>query len=363
MNRRRFFQYTGAVGLGASALLAPTEAKADEPKVDVQENIRKGLEWLAKAQNKTDGSWEANGGQYPTTMTAIAGMAMLMEGSTMREGKYSQNIKKAVEWFMKRSQPNGLLGNPNNPTEASRYMYGHGFGLLFLASVYGEEEDEKRRKDLEKLLTKAVEFACKAQTDKGGWGYVSASEGGNFDEGSVTITQLQPLRACRNAGIVVPKEAIDKSVDYLKKSTTPDGGIIYSLANGFGGGARPPLTAAAIACAFSQGEYKSEEAKKWLKYCQKNIPFGKGRLAHDEYQNYYFAQAMYVLGDDGWEKLFGEKNGMKWSDFRKTMFEYIKSTQGGDGSWSGGYVGPVFATSINLTILQLENATLPIYQR
>ena len=33
-----------------------------------------------------------------------------------------------------------------------------------------------------------------------------------------------------------------------------------------------------------------------------------GRFGHDEYTHYYFAQAMYVLGDDGWEKLFpGEK--------------------------------------------------------
>jgi hypothetical protein len=355
------------LGSAAGLLLSPSSLWAEETKIDVQETIRKGLEWLAKNQNKTEGCWEANGGQYPTTMTGLAGMALLMEGSTMREGKYSQNIKKGVEWFMKRSQPNGLLGNPNNPTEASRYMYGHGFGLLFLASVYGEEEDERRRKDLEKLLTKAVEFTCKAQTDKGGWGYVSASEGGNFDEGSVTITQLQPLRAARNAGIIVPKEANNNSVDYLTKSTTPNGGVIYSLAHGgfaAAGQERPPLTAAAVACAFNQGEYKSDVAKKWLKYCQKSIPFGKGRLAHDEYQNYYFSQAMYVLGDDGWEKLFpGEKNGMKWSDFRKDMFNYIKSTQQADGSWGGGYVGNVFATSINLTILQLENATLPIYQR
>src|SRR6476620_9484079 len=95
----------------AGALLTPTTLWADEPKVDVQENIRRGLEWLAKNQNKTEGCWEAHGGQYPTTMTGLAGMAMLMEGSTMPEGKYSQNIKRAVEWFMKRSQPNGLLGN------------------------------------------------------------------------------------------------------------------------------------------------------------------------------------------------------------------------------------------------------------
>ena len=68
---------------------------------------------------------------------------------------------------MERSQPNGLLGNPNNPTEAGRYMYGHGFGLLFLASVYGEEEDEKRRKELEEAARPGRSSSRgKAQTDQ-----------------------------------------------------------------------------------------------------------------------------------------------------------------------------------------------------
>ena len=122
-------------------------------------------------------------------------------------------------WIAPRS--NGLIGNPNNPTEAARYMYGHGFALLFLAWVYGEEEDGDRRKKLEKILTKAVEFTGKAQTNRGGWGYVTAADGSDFDEGSVTITQLQALRAARNAGIVVPKSIIDKAMKYLKDSTTP----------------------------------------------------------------------------------------------------------------------------------------------
>ena len=85
----------------AGVVFGSAPVRADEAKVDVQETIRKGLEWLAKNQNKSEGNWEAHGGQYPTTMTGLAGMALLMEGSTMREGKYSQNIKKAVEWFMK----------------------------------------------------------------------------------------------------------------------------------------------------------------------------------------------------------------------------------------------------------------------
>jgi len=356
----------GLVAAVFATFIASPALRADEAKVDVQETVKKGLDWLAKNQNKNDGCWEANGGQYPTTMTAMAGMCFLMEGSTIKEGKYSDNIRRATKWFLKRSQANGLLGNPNNPTESSRYMYGHGFGMLFLSSVYGEEDDEKSRKELEKLLSKAVLFCGKAQTERGGWGYVSSQDGGGFDEGSVTITQLQGLRAARNAGIHVPKAIIDKATKYLRDCTTPRGGIIYSLAHGgpVAGGERPPLTAAAVACAFSSGNYHDDYAKKWIKFCKDNIPFAKGRLAHDEYQNYYFSQCVYILGDDGYKKLFpDDKDPMKWSEFRKSMYEYLKHNQSPDGSWGQGGIGTVYTSAINLTILQLENGTLPIYQK
>ena len=48
---------------------------------------------------------------------------------------------------------------------------------------------------------------------------------------------------------------------------------------------------------------------------------------------------------------------------REVTFDHLKSTQNGEGYWTGSHVGPVFATSIYLTILQLDNAVLPIYQR
>jgi hypothetical protein len=359
---------------GAAALCVTGRlTAADEPagpkkKLDIEPVIEKGLDWL-KRQQAPDGHWEAQGGQYPTTMTALGGMAMLMEGSTLREGKYSDNLVKAVNWFMQRGQPNGMLGNPNNPTESSRYTYGHGFGLLFLACAYGEEEDVDRRKKLEVLLKKAVEFTGKSQTDKGGWGYVSAKDGGNFDEGSTTITQLQAIRAAKNAGIPVPKEIIDKATKYLRDCTTPRGGIIYSLANGGAaavGQERPPLTAAAVACAFSAGQYNDEYAKKWVKFCKENIPIGKGRLSHDEYQSYYLAQAIYVLGDDRYGEMFPKEPKAQWwtwSGYKDAMFEYLKGQQNADGSWTSGYIGPVFSTAVNLTILQLDKAILPIYAR
>ena len=164
-----------ASGVVAALVLAPL-ARSDDQSAKVKEAVDRGLKWFAETQNR-DGHWEANGGQYPTSMTALAAMTMLMEGSTLREGKYSDHLRRAVDWLMDRAQNSGQIGNPNNPTEAARYMYGHGFSMLFLSCVYGEEEDGERRKKLEKILTKGAEFTGKAQTERGGWGYVSAADG------------------------------------------------------------------------------------------------------------------------------------------------------------------------------------------
>lgn len=388
MRRNWLLASVAAAAVGA-VVLAPAPrpaAAADEKKErkkEIEAAIDRGLEYLKKTQ-AADGHWEAQGGQYPTTMTALAGMAFLMEGSTLREGKYSDQVTKAVNWFLQpgRLTPDGKIGDVRNPTESTRYMYGQGFGTLFLASVYGEEDDKEQREKLEKLLKKAVEFICKAQTlkkhrkpegkevDIGGWGYVSAADGGNFDEGSVTITALQGLRAAKNAGIPVPKEAIDKAVNYLEACTTPDGGIIYSYAGGgvaARGSGRPPLTAAAICCGFSAGQYNGELPKKWIKYCKDNIPLGKGRQSHDEYQTYYYSQALYALGDTKYGEMFPnepKESWLTWAKFKDAQFPQILDTQDKtNGSWNQGYIGPVYSTSINLCILQLEKGILPIYQK
>jgi Prenyltransferase and squalene oxidase repeat len=341
--------------------------RAEEIPEKVRPVVAHGLEWLAKAQFK-DGHWEGNGGQFASAMTGIAGTTLLMEGSTLREGKYKDNIRKAVDWLTDRTQRNGLIGDPNASNQGLGYLYGHGFSILFLSQIYGEEDDVERRKKLEDVLTRAVEFTCRSQTSRGGWGYVSAKEGNDFDEGSVSITQVQALRAARNAGISVPKEAIDKTQEYLRKCTTPNGGLIYSLANG-GGPERPTITVAAIAALFSTGEYTSPLARQWLKFVQPQIPInsvGADQFGHSEYTHYYYGQVAYVLGEDGYAKMFPNskpEERLTWSKYRTGMFEFLANKQNKDGSWTGTPIGQVYTTSCYLTILQLDKGVLPIYQR
>ena len=345
-----------------------------------QAAVNKGLEWLKKNQAK-DGTW-SSGGQNPVAMTSLAGLAMLCEGSTVTQGKYRANIRMAADWLMNRSMKgggrNGLIGNPDHPGESGRYMYGHGFAMLFLGSAYGEEDDKERRAKMKDILTRAVLYAGSAQSTQGGWFYTSKTEGHDSDEGSVTVTQMQGLRACRDAGIPVPKEIMKKGFDYLKKSTTPDGGVVYSLGRGgIGapqGGGRPALTAAAIACLFSAGEYKDEHVKKWFKFCDRMILKGGGNGfgrvgGHDEYTHFYLAPSIYFLGEDGWQKLMGgEKSAenLTWKKYRGSFFDGLLGQQSGDGSWpqGGGWsVGPVFSTSVWCIIMQLDNNCLPVYQK
>lgn len=366
--------------------LTKEEAETQKILAKYRHNIEAGLQWLAKNQAR-DGHWDVPpGGAHPIPMTALAGMALLSEGSTMTQGKYSKEIELAVEYLLGRvTRKTGLIGRADDAREQQRYMYGHGFATMFLAQVYGEEPDGARRKELEKVLTAAVLFIGKAQTNLGGWGYVSAADGSDFDEGSVTITQLQALRACKNAGIPVPKEVIDKAGEYLKKSSvtssssnnpmTEEAGVTYSLRGGGGGGVRPPLTAAGVCCMFSSGEYNNELALKWINYCQRYIPIdktGRDSFGHWEYTHLYYAQVLYVLGEDRHAKMRpdyakreaeGEKKLLKWSRYREIVFDYLATKQSPDGSWNSGAVGPVYSTALHLIIMQLDKAHLPIYQR
>lgn len=320
---------------------------ADKPEPRRQHIISRGLDWIASTQSRL-GHWSANEGRYSTAMTALAGIALLQEGSTTTQGKYSLSIRRAVDYLCSRSRSNGLIGEAKD----DRYTYGHGYSMLFLSQVLGEEEDESRRKELINVLTKAVEFCARAQTDDGGWGYVSAKDGGGFDEGSTTITQVQGLRGCRNAGIPVPKEIIDKAIKYIHKCTLPEGAVQYSSK---GGGPRPAITAAAIACLYNAGDYDDKVVPKMLKYAESNLNnISNQGFGHWHYAHYYYAQVMYREG------------GEKWDKYRDQIYARLinEATEDRSGAyWTQGYVGSIYTTAINLTILQLDKNILPIYQR
>lgn len=330
-----------AVGQVASPLLA---AKRD-PKWEAA--IERGLKWVASEQSSL-GHWTA--GNYPTAMTALAGTALICSGSTTTQGPYARHIRRAVDYLtVKSRRQNGLIGDPHTD---NRYTYGHGFSMLFLSQILGEEEDAERREELIEILNRAVDFSGKAQTPSGGWGYVSAKDGNNFDEGSTTITQVQGLRSCRNAGIPVPSKTIENAKQYIYSCKNADGGISYSSRNH--GSSRPAITAAALATLYNAGDYDSKHVPEMMKYAKGTLhditSNGARSFGHWHYTYLYYSQVVYRQG------------AIEWEPFRDKLYNRILAEQGTNGSWTGN-IGPIYVAACNLIMLQLDKAYLPVYQR
>jgi RNA polymerase sigma factor (sigma-70 family) len=335
----------------ASIPAAPRGAAAPGRQLSPEERqaVTKGLIFLAKSQYR-DGHWDGKDGTYPVALTAVAGQALLMEGSTLQEGKYSDHIRRAADWLIDRSQRDGLIGNPNNPTEARRHLIGHGHALLFLASVYGEEEDSERRKRLEEVLTRAVLFSGKAQLASGAWGDTSTVAEEDQVEQSLrrsTLIQLLGLRAARGAGISVPRAMIVSARKFLDQSVK----------------ANDPVGPSAAALAFAPADLGAARIKKWQP--DGRVDVKAPGLGIPSLQ--YFAQGLlaFQLGEDGFGKLVPDSRPdqrLTWSRYRLQMFVALVSTQNADGSWDD-VLGKEHGTAIRLAILQLENGALPIYQR
>lgn len=325
----------------------PAIGLAAEMTPGTQAAIERGLKFLAASQNR-DGSWRTQGGagDYPVAMTSLAGLALMAGGNTPTQGPYSKNVSAALTFVLKSARRDGLIAQLE---EESHSMHGHGFAILFLAECYGMEEDPQRQAQIRLALQRAIELTGRSQSAAGGWLYTPDSGG---DEGSVTVTQVQGMRAAKNAGIAVPKEVIDNAMKYLERSTNKDGGIRYQVSDS--GPSRPAITAAAVACWYNAGDYENPLAKRALSYAEQALSPKRQNarfFGHYFYAHLYLAQVMYLSGDE------------KWRPYYADIREILLGDQAPDGSWNGDHVGTTYGTSIALLILQLPLKNLPIMQR
>ncbi len=340
----------GAPGTSSSDWPAQEIPPADPPEITAAARgaIERGTAYLVRTQNR-DGSWRTHGatGNYPVAMTSLAGLALMAGGSTPSAGPHARHVSSALTFILKSSRRDGLIAQLE---EESHCMHGHGLAMLFLAECLGVEEDAQRLTRIRVALERAVELTARSQSAAGGWLYTPDSGG---DEGSVTVTQVQGLRAARNAGVAVPKRVIDNAMRYIENSANEDGGIRYQVSDR--GPSRPAITAAAVACYFNAGLYDHPHARRALQFAERTLSPRQAEatryFGHYYYAQLYMAQVMYLAGQE------------KWQSYFPLMRDLLVEKQETDGSWIGDHVGPVYGTSIALIILQLPYKNLPIMQR
>ncbi|OHB72721.1 MAG: hypothetical protein A2W23_04205 [Planctomycetes bacterium RBG_16_43_13] len=323
--------------------IQPALSAAIEIDAPTEKAIQRGLKWLSEHQSP-DGSF---GKEYTVAVTSLSSLAFMANGSLPTRGKYSENVQRGLKFILAQQGASGFISEENG-----KQMHSHGYATMFLSEVYGSVDKNSKvagvsAEDIKLRLKKSVNMISTCQSKNGGWFYYPNS---TADEGSVTVTVVQALRAAKNAGIKVNDYTIERAFEYVRKSANEDGSISYSISDHSSSFA---LTAAGVSVLNYLGQYDGKEVDKGMSYLKRAYldpePSSKGSYKY--YETFYAALCFWNSG------------GADWKNYFPLIREELISSQKEDGSWDDSSYGQEYATSFSLLILQIPYRYLPIFQR
>jgi prenyltransferase beta subunit len=315
------------------------ERANEDPVAAARPAIEKGLAFLTERQLE-DGAFSTSGYGRNAAVVALGGMAWLSAGNTPGRGPYGDKVQRAVDYLLDHAEASGFISVAGAMSHGP--MYEHGFATLFLAEVYGMSP----RDDLRDKLARAIDLIVRTQNDEGGWRYQPRRADADI---SVTIAQVMALRAARNAGLAVPNETIDRSVEYVKRCQNADGGFRYMLQ---AGESAFPRSAAGVVTLYSAGIYEGRELDRGLAYLEQFVPQpgAFGQDAHYFYGHYYAVQAMWQAGGERWERWY------------PAVRDVLVTRQQADGAWADP-ISFEYGTAMAVIILHMPDSSVPIFQR
>ncbi len=327
----------------------------------------RGLAWLVE-QQEASGGWPADvghkqgddylilstateqkaRGQAHLGVTALCGLAFLAGGHLPGRGKHGAVVDATLRYMLERTGENGYL------RDGETRMYSHAFATLFLAEAYGMV----RTPAIKISLERAVHWIVDNQNRYGAWRYNPFTIEADL---SVTVCQLQALRAARNIGIEVPKDCIDRALAYVLRSRVDSGryqGLFHYKIYGRGAYGKPAefsINAAAVTALASAGNYEQSLWAPALDLVDQSYPETLryyGSHYYYWYGNYYACQAFFWAG------------GARFHAYYRRLADDLLALQRDDGRWLN-HTGPgdAFSTAVAALILQLPRQYLPIFQR
>jgi hypothetical protein len=333
-------------------------AANEGPNAKVDDALSRAADYLVALQEPGTGAIH-NKMRNETAMSALAVLALGSMGHQPGDlSPHGRAMKRALIYILSPGvqEADGYFGKK----DGSR-MYGHGIITLMLAEMLGMGADAKMDEQIRTACRKGIELILRAQkvqkneANRGGWRY--SPDAGDSDM-SVTVWQTMALRAAKNAGMDVPKEAIDEAVRYIKRSYEPDrerGGQVRLGGFGYQGRGRElSTTSEGLLALLVCGDYDSDEVKGASERLLKD------GVRHGErwffYTTYYYAQSMYQRG------------GNFAVEGKRVVADVLLPIQSREGWWEGQGGeerggGKVYATSMAILSLAVKNHFLPIYQR
>ncbi len=357
-------------------------------------SINEGLDWLESAQNR-DGGWGAGSHsrqdvrdphavQSDPATTAMVAMALQRNGTTLKEGKYSENLRSALEFLLDQVE-----SSPENSANITSLTYtqpqsklGQNIDVVltsqFLTNINAEldndpELKQRVRKSIRKCIAKIEDNQNADGSHKGnGWAGVLQSS-----------FATSALESAKSEGFYVDDQILEKSKDYQKnnidvttnsvETESAAGVVLYSVSGSTRATAKETAEAKdKIKQAKKEGKIQNEEVtvdnlkkagldeNKAMQYSTSyNINRSAKKLAQDD-------NVITGYGNNGGEEFLsflqtGEgmimSKDMDWQKWYDKTSGRLLSIQNNDGSWNGHHciTSPVFCTATCLLILSVNN--------
>ena len=242
------------------------------------------------AGKKCDGG--GNGG-HDVGVTALALLAFLGSGNTISEGVYKENVRIGLRWLQKnQDRRTGCFG----PQVDHHFLYGHALATLAMTEAYHLSGAPV----LKDPAQRGLHFIARSRNPYSAWRYASPPNGD--DDSSVTGWMLFALFAGRDAGLFVDDSAIRQGMAYLDKMTHPTTFRTgYHQAGQMPLSSGEAMTAVAMLLRVFHGEgiRKSVAMKKGAELLADCLPRWDQK---DYYYWYYASYAMWQLSGTYWSR-------------------------------------------------------------
>ena len=360
----------------------------------VEASIKKGLEWMEKAQSN-DGGWGAGTHARqdiidphavpsdPAT-TALVAMSLLRTDNDLEKGTYSKNLKKSLEFLLKTTEdcPDNQQYLTTLTNTQPQIKLGRNIDVILTAQFFTNIlrynlNDEAVKKRIEKALDKCVARIQKGQDADGSW----------RDGGWAPVLQSalanNALESADDVGRAVDREVMERSRKYQKGNfdvntnsavTSKAAGVmLYGLSSTTRASAKEAKRAQDLVDkAKSEGKIKDNKVtednlnaagvetidakelvtaysinKSSQQQAQRDdVLTGFGNNGGEEFMSFLMTgESLLMQGGDDWKKWYDATTGK------------LANIQNNDGSWNGHHciTSPVFCTATCLLILSIHN--------
>lgn len=339
----------------------------------VETSVDRGLQWLA-SQQAEDGSFPSADAAQPG-VTSLAIMAFLSRGHLPDQGRYGQQISRAIDFVLSTQRRRGyfsllpVLPPVADQNPAQTVTYNHSIAGLMLGEVYGMCSGERSER-IEQAILLALSFHREVQSrvkekpsDVGGWRYGYPEGPDAASDMSVTGWALMFLRSARNAEFEVPKQYFDQGLDFVERCYEPDpqqheNGVFRYRPHA--SQSEPQITLANTASAtltlILGGRHQHEGVTSSVRWFLSRDYPSSWQNNYFYLASYYSSQAMAQVGGETWQQIFPQ------------IAANLLKEQTDSGAWPPGGAnerryGSAYSTSLAVLALTPAYGLLPIYQR